>query len=656
MKPIALEDFCNFTFLANVTFSPEGGSACFGVTRIQKEKNSYASCLYVYRQGKTAQLTAGGKELRFQYLDEDTILFQGNREEEKDKEDISSRFYKISLLGGEASLAFTLPIPVQQVWPLKNGDYLALGSVTPGFEKLYTGEEKVRKAFLQAKKEGEDYEVVETVPWWFNGDTFTRRSYGTLYYYDAKKKKLRPLTAEGVDISDVKLSKDESTVYYSRRENTAGRQILFDGEQLYALELAAGKERPVALSRKGFVINGYELGESFMLLLAMDEKYGLNTDPDFYRLDYATGEITLLCRYGESIGSSVGADIRYGGGKTWKMEGDTFYFISTRFDSAGLYKLEGGKISQLVDRPGSVDCFDIHGDKLLMVALFDMKGQELYDGRGRRLTRFNEGVLRGKYVAQPEELRFMSQGHEIHGFVLKPMDYVPGKKYPVILDIHGGPKTVYGPVFYHEMQHWAGRGYFVIFCNPTGSDGRGGFMDIRGKYGTVDYEDIMTFCDEALKAYPDMDEKNFFETGGSYGGFMTNWIIGHTNRFRACASQRSISNWVSFYGVSDIGPGFAEDQNDTTLWPSAEKLWAHSPLKYADKVTTPTLFIHSFEDYRCPIDQGYQMYTALAVRGVESKMVLFRGENHELSRSGKPQHRIRRLKEITDWFENHREK
>ena len=162
MKPIALEDFCNFTFLANVTFSPEGGSACFGVTRIQKEKNSYASCLYVYRQGKTAQLTAGGKELRFQYLDEDTILFQGNREEEKDKEDISSRFYKISLLGGEASLAFTLPIPVQQVWPLKNGDYLALGSVTPGFEKLYTGEEKVRKAFLQAKKEGEDYEVVET--------------------------------------------------------------------------------------------------------------------------------------------------------------------------------------------------------------------------------------------------------------------------------------------------------------------------------------------------------------------------------------------------------------------------------------------------------------------------------------------------------------
>ena len=236
------------------------------------------------------------------------------------------------------------------------------------------------------------------------------------------------------------------------------------------------------------------------------------------------------------------------------------------------------------------------------------------------------------------------------------MDFVPGKKYPVILDIHGGPKTVSGPVFYHEMQHWAGKGYFVIFCNPTGSDGRGEFMDIRGKYGTVDFEDIMAFCDAALAQYPEMDADNCFETGGSYGGFMTNWIIGHTDRFRACASQRSISNWISFYGVSDIGVVFAEDQCAATVWPDPEKMWWHSPLKYADQVKTPTLFIHSFEDYRCPIDQGYQMYTALVAHGVETKMVCFKGENHELSRSGKPRHRIRRLKEITEWFDVHQKK
>ncbi len=181
-------------------------------------------------------------------------------------------------------------------------------------------------------------------------------------------------------------------------------------------------------------------------------------------------------------------------------------------------------------------------------------------------------------------------------------------------------------------------------------------MDITGKYGTVDYEDIMSFCDEFLAAYPEADADNMFETGGSYGGFMTNWIIGHTDRFRACASQRSISNWFSFCGVSDIGYPFAVDQNRADPWDDNEKMWFHSPLKYARNVKTPTLFIHSFEDYRCPIDQGYQMFSALVFNGVEAKMVCFRGENHELSRSGKPQHRIKRLKEITEWFENHRKK
>ena len=118
--------------------------------------------------------------------------------------------------------------------------------------------------------------------------------------------------------------------------------------------------------------------------------------------------------------------------------------------------------------------------------------------------------------------------------------------------------------------------------------------------------------------------------------------------------QRSISNWTSFYGVSDIGPDFSEDQCGSTIWPDVEKFWWHSPMKYADKVKTPTLFLHSLEDYRCPVDQGYQMYSALIAHGVESRLVLFRGENHELSRSGKPKHRIRRLNEITGWFEQHK--
>ncbi|MBQ2228191.1 MAG: S9 family peptidase, partial [Firmicutes bacterium] len=343
-----------------------------------------------------------------------------------------------------------------------------------------------------------------------------------------------------------------------------------------------------------------------------------------------------------------------GGGRAAKMVGDTLYFISTRFDGAYLFMLKDGEIKQISERAGSVDCFDVLDGKALAIALYDMKGQEAYDEKGRQLSHFNDKVLRNKYVAKPEVLNVDRGDYEVHGFVLKPMDYDPEKKYPVIIDIHGGPKTVYGEVFYHEMQYWAGKGYFVIFCNPTGSDGRGDFMNIMGAYGQVDFQDIMAFCDKALEAYPAMDPENFFETGGSYGGFMTNWIIGHTDRFRACAAQRSISNWFSFYGVSDIGVGFVPDQNAADPWGSPEALWDRCPMKYADRVKTPTLFIHSFEDYRCPIDQGYQMFTSLIAHGVEAKLVGFRGENHELSRSGKPLHRLKRLNEITGWFDSHR--
>ena len=163
----------------------------------------------------------------------------------------------------------------------------------------------------------------------------------------------------------------------------------------------------------------------------------------------------------------------------------------------------------------------------------------------------------------------------------------------------------------------------------------------------------MQFTDEALRRFSFIDPARLGVTGGSYGGFMTNWIIGHTNRFAAAASQRSIANWTGFFGTSDIGYFFQPDQTKADLWRNAEKAWDQSPLKYADRVSTPTLFIHSDEDWRCPLFEGLQMFTALRVRGVETRLCLFRGENHELSRSGKPKHRVRRLQEITGWMETH---
>jgi acylaminoacyl-peptidase len=160
----------------------------------------------------------------------------------------------------------------------------------------------------------------------------------------------------------------------------------------------------------------------------------------------------------------------------------------------------------------------------------------------------------------------------------------------------------------------------------------------------------MNFADAVLKDFPDIDRSRLGVTGGSYGGYMTNWIIGHTDRFKAAASQRSISNWISKFGVTDIGYYFNANQIQGTPWFQVENLWNASPLKYADKAKTPTLFINSDQDYRCWMSEGIQMFTALKFHGVDSRLCLFHGECHELSRSGKPRHRIRRLDEIIGWM------
>lgn len=295
-----------------------------------------------------------------------------------------------------------------------------------------------------------------------------------------------------------------------------------------------------------------------------------------------------------------------------------------------------------------------------VIALFDNNLPEIYiaDAADKplRLTYFND--IESLYSTQsPQYFSIKSRfdGETIDGGIILPANFDSNKPaaYPLILDIHGGPKTVYGSVYYHEMQVWAAMGFVVCFANPHGSDGKGNaFSDIRGAFGTRDYDDLMDFVDAVLAKYPAIDAERLGVTGGSYGGFMTNWITSHTDRFKVAATQRSISNWLSFYGTSDIGYYFSTDQNNVRDFSPAsmEKLWQHSPLKYVNNVNTPTLIIHSDEDYRCPLEQGLQWYTALKARNIPSKLAVFHGENHELSRSGKPQAREQRLNLLSHWF------
>ncbi len=219
------------------------------------------------------------------------------------------------------------------------------------------------------------------------------------------------------------------------------------------------------------------------------------------------------------------------------------------------------------------------------------------------------------------------------------------------LEIHGGPHTQYGCSFFYEFQLLANNGFGVLFTNPRGSHGYGqDFVDaVRGDYGGNDYADLMLAVDHVVK-FPWVDKERLGVTGGSYGGFMTNWIVGHTNRFKGAVTHRSISNWLSFYGVSDIGYTFTEYELLGNPWDNAALLLKHSPITYVKNVVTPILVLHSEQDMRCPIEQGEQFYVYLKKLGVKTRLVRFPGSNHELTRSGKPKLRLENLRQVVGWF------
>lgn len=213
---------------------------------------------------------------------------------------------------------------------------------------------------------------------------------------------------------------------------------------------------------------------------------------------------------------------------------------------------------------------------------------------------------------------------------------------------------MYGYGFFFEFQLLASKGYAVIYTNPRGGEGFGQefVKAVNGDYGGMDYQDLLTWTDVAI-AQGYIDENKIGVTGGSYGGFMTNWIVGHTQRYAAAVTLRSISNWLSFHGVSDIGYTFIERELYADVWKDTQKLWDFSPLKYVDNVTTPLMVMHSENDMRCPIEQGEQFYVALKKRKREVEMVRFPGSNHELSRSGRPVLRVARLNHLLRWFDTH---
>ena len=649
---VVFHDLLRYRFLSAPRFSPDGSRIAFAVHRADLEGNRYLSDLWVYSLAteKCTPLTASGAERAFCWDPSGAaLIFVSGRAHQPaegassgtdaDPDARTARIYSIPVTGGEARLLAEVPREVTELWALDEGRLL-LRTVDPREPERF---------------EDADYRVLEQIPFCTNGKGFTAQSRRTLSLFTPASGELRDLSPRDMEVRRVRLSADRRQALVT---GVVYRDVMPETSGVWEFDLESG-EMAERVPQAHFAWSCADAFAGGLLLTGTDMKrHGHNENVRFY----LAGDGAPKCLTPEldrGLRNSVICDCRYGltdQAQAFRVDGDRAWFVSTDGYRSHLHTVDAhGGVVQISQELRSIEDYDVRDGRAAVVGLEGLGLQELYlveAGRERRLTDFNAAALEGKDLSVPEYVRLENGTPEgLDCWYMRPVGFEVGKKYPTLLHIHGGPKMTFGDVFVHEMQCWAAEGFAVLFCNPRGSDGKGNaFADIRGRYGTVDYEDLMAFVDWASDTLPFVDRDRLGVTGGSYGGFMTNWIVGRTDRFRAAVTQRSICNWVSMAGITDIGYFFVPDQQAADIWSGVDELWNQSPLKYADQARTPTLIIHSDEDHRCELSQGLQFFTALRRNGVEARLCVFKGENHELSRSGRPRPRLARMREIVRWF------
>ncbi len=630
MKYFNYDSFKDFTFISQLKSLKHSDNIFCVTTKANLEDNKYDS--NIFKIGKNSRkFTSSDKDTSFFELEDKDLLITRNFEKDSENKEKTS-FYRLPIDGGEAQFEFEVGLNSCKI----------LFELEDSFIMSYEFNRHDEIYKITEEKKNKDVEVFTELPFFANEEGFCDKKRTRLVRYFPAINKYDILTDEFSNIFYVDMSTDKSKLLFVKNsyENVMG---LYD--ELVEYDLKSGNSNVIL---KNYMISSAKYFNDEIIILATDSKlHGLNQDSDLFVV--RDGKAIKLNSENYCFFNSIGTDLKYSSGSQIEKTDDYMYFVVLNGYGSSILRMDRSyNFDKILDTNYSINMISAKNDDLYYVMITDDCGQEVYKLNSGKMTDFNSHDF---CISKKDKFNYTNDGNELTGWVIYPKDYDPNKKYPGILSVHGGPKTVYGDVLFHENELFSSLGYFVFYTNPRGSDGYGNeFMDIRGKYGDVDYSDLMKFTDIVMEKYP-IEKLGY--TGGSYGGFMANWMMTHTDRFDCIVSQRSISNWISFSLISDIGYYFGTDQNHTDTVFDYDKLWEKSPLKYANNAHTPCLFIHSTEDYRCPISEGIQMFQALKLNNTESRFVMFRGENHELSRSGKPKNRVRRLKEICDWFEIH---
>lgn len=652
-RGIVAEDLYELKTVNDPQFSPDGSKYVFVETEINKDKHEYNSHLYVGTvEGKVTQWTFGDVRdgsPRWSPNGE-SIAFVSNRSGKQ-------QIYCLHTNGGEPKqITYCANGARNPIWSPDGSKILFTTSLA--HDESVTDKEKKKKDEDEKKLEPM---VVERIRYKSDAAGFLDNKSQHLALVDVATGAVEQLTSGEHDYTAGCWSPDGSKLtFVGDISEDSDYNLISD---VYVMSLQDKSYQKITNSTGNFSTPSWSPDGKYIALIGHEQEFVGATLPKIWLYSNDSAELSCLTSELDAyVGDCVAADFQLGGsnpGVIWNEDSRSFYFLLSNHGSTGVYygSIEGEIYPSLFENQ-HVFALTVKNHKAVVGISKPTEPGDLYyldlsTGDINRLTNVNEVFLQDIELADAQSFTFNApDGWEINGWVMKPFGYEEGKKYPTIIEVHGGPHAMYANTYFHEFQVLTSKGFVVVFTNPRGSHGYGQqFVDaVRGDYGGKDYLDVMAATDYAVEHFDFVDETKLGVTGGSYGGFMTNWIVGHTNRFKAAVTQRSISNWLSFYGVSDIGYFFTEWELKGNFLEDPEKLWNHSPLKYVGNVETPLLIIHGERDFRCPIEQAEQFYVALKHQKKPTKFVRFPGANHELSRSGNPKLRVARLDHIKDWF------
>ncbi|MEO2076835.1 MAG: S9 family peptidase [Bacillus sp. (in: firmicutes)] len=654
-RGVESKDLYELKSVVNPQVSPDGQSFVYVQTTIDQETDEYQSHIFYQTTGNVeqpVQWTYGkGKNHSPRWSpDGRELAFVSNRSGK-------NQIHILSAHGGEARQLTFLPSGASNpVWSPDGCQIAFTTSMKPEQTIFDKNEEKKQEKPVPLE--------VTKMRYKSDASGFWQGTFQQVVLADVKTGELTQLTEGEHDVSLYNWSPDGKYLAVGADlSEDSDASFIYD---VFLLDIAKKELTAVTDSTGYFGSAAWSPDGKYLGMLGHEREFENATHTKIWMYSFQTKELKCVTtNWDVPVGDYMVGDFHQGAsspGLQWNSDSNGFYFVGAEKGNINLYFSNiNGDIQPILVGEQHVYGYAIHSESQKAITaiskptdigdlyLLNLSGEAALEKR----TQVNHSFLTKTTLSQPEAIEFEgANGWKVHGWLMKPVGFEKGKKYSLLLEIHGGPHMMYGNTYMNEFQILAAKGYAVLYVNPRGGHGYGqAFVDaVRGDYGGNDYQDLMSAVDYVLETYDFIDEKRLGVTGGSYGGFMTNWIVGHTNRFKAAVTQRSISNWISFYGVSDIGYYFTEWQIDGDFR-DIQKLWKHSPLAYVEKVETPLLILHSEKDFRCPIEQAEQLFIALKRLGKKTKFVRFPEENHELSRSGKPSLRKSRLDYILGWFE-----